>query len=239
MRRNARNRTWLYSPAFEAFRAACRGLYRIFNDAEYRLYRSNVAPPEEEDVPFATSSSLPYQPPDLFADGTWYLSASYFNGVIDSGFLPLGPRGETYLVLEVSGGVSLTDRPGLPNSSRLELRAGGVVRIVAFYAGVADGAGRATEWAIAYTTNGSTPATDTPDILVAMRSGPLAILSYDLPAQANGTTVKVRVQTRREILDPDYRYSSAGDVLSATADAAGPAAPADLQSWSGPLPEDF
>lgn len=234
----ARSRTALNVLLYRTFRAAGRGLYRIFNAAEYRFYRSNVAPPVEGDVPFATSSSLPHEPVNAYADGTWYLSVSYFNGIMDSGFLPLGPRGETYLTLQVSAGVPLTDRPGLPTGVRLEVRAGGVIRVIAFYVATPDGAARASQWAIAYTVDGSTPATDTPTLTPKTAGGALSVLAYDLPAQVDGTTVKVRVQTRRAIAGPSYRYSDAGDVLTAVADAQGPQAPADLKSWSGALPED-
>lgn len=218
---------------YHRFAAAARGLYRIFNPAEYRFYRGSV-PPLESDTPFATSATLVFQPVDTFADGVWYLSVSYFNGVLDSGFLPLGPRGETYLVMEISSGAGMRARPGLPNSAKLEVRAGGVIRVVAFYAPLPDGADRATEWAIAYTVDGSTPATDTPTIVRPIKSGSIVILSYDLPAQVDGTTVKVRVQTRR-----GADYSLPGDVLTAVAVAIGPSAPLALQSWSGALPEEL
>lgn len=225
--------------------AAARGLYRIFNAAEFRFYRSNSVPPEPGDTPFATNATLPHQPSDLFADGTWYLSVSYFNGVIDSGFLPVGPHGETYLTMIIDSGEDEGLPPGLPHDVQLVLRPNGVIRVHAFYLAVPDGSNRANRWAIAYTTNGSTPATDTPDVVEVMRAGPLAILAVDLPAQAHGTTVKVRVQTRRttEVLLPTpgetHVYSEAGPVFTAIADASGPSAPLDLRSWSGALPERF
>lgn len=222
--------------------ASARGKYRIFNGAEFRFYRSNSAPPEPGDVPFATSATLPHQPAVSFADGTWYLSVSYFNGVLDSGFLPLGRNGETYLTLEVDGGEDIGNGPNVPSDVRLIQRAGGVIRVSAFYVATADGSNRANRWAIAYTVDGSTPAVDTPDEVVEMSNGPMQILSFDLPAQAHGTTVKVRVQTRRTTgteMSPVHRYSAAGSVVSASADASGPSVPLDLRSWSGALPEEL
>jgi len=217
-----------------------RGLYRIFNDAEYRFYRSNVAPPQESDTPFATSATLPYEPPDTFADGTWYLSVSYFNGVLDSGFLPLGPNGETYLRLDLSGGQEINAPPNPPNDWRLEKRPNGVLRIVGIY--LQTGNLRADEWAIAYTTDGTTPATDSPDVTVAMGNRGIAILTYDLPAQSDQTVVKVRVQTRRNDgtdQSPQWVYSENSDAKTITADARGPRSPVAAERWTGRLPEDL
>jgi len=197
-----------------------RGRYRIFNAAEYRFYRSNSAPPVEGDTPFATNATLPYEPADTYADGTWYLSASYFNGIYDSGFLPLGAMGETYLRLDLAAGVETAAPPAGPLHWQLQNVGGGVVRIVGLYAEATGD--RAGQWSIAYTVNGSTPPTDTPDVTQNMPAEGLAVLSYDLPAQANGTTVKVRLQTRR--FDIAYIYSENSEVQTATADAAGPAA---------------
>jgi hypothetical protein len=83
--------TWI-TPA--AGTLAARGLWRIFAPACFRLYRSNVAPPLPGDTPWTTSASLPVTPADTFADGTWYVAVSWFNGIYDSYFLPVGPSGE-------------------------------------------------------------------------------------------------------------------------------------------------
>lgn len=233
----ARARTTLSPLVYSTFRASARGAYRIFNAAKYRFYRSNSAPPSETDSPFETASALPYTSSATFSDGTWYLSMSYFNGVLDSGFLPLGSYSETYVKLEIASGVAVGDRPGAPVSARLEQRAGGVIRVIAVYSAVSDGANRATEWTIAYTTNGTTPASDAPTIAQSMGSGAISILAYDLPAQADGVTVKVALQVRRTIA-PTYLYSEPATILSALASATGPSAPLSLSAWSGALPED-
>lgn len=210
-----------------------RGLYRVFGAAVYRIYRSNSAPPAEGDSPWATSATLPATPADTFADGTWWLSVSYFNGVVDSGFLPIGANGETFRQLVVAGGVGVGTPPSAPLDVRLELRAGGVVRVVALYA--QEGDDRATVWAIGYTVDGSTPAEDTPTATQDIeRTSGVEVLVYDLPAQANGTTVKVRVQTRRGA----STYSDGSTVLTATADATGPAQVPGGDLWSGDLPEE-
>lgn len=214
------------------------GTYRLEGTAQYRFYRSNVAPPLETDTPYATSASLPSTPANTFANGTWYISVAFFNGILSSGFLPLGPNGETYIRLEISGGVVLGNLPNGPIGAMLELRPGGVVRVRAFY--FQTDALRATEWAITYTTNGATPGTPpavSPTIGTAMvPAGGAAVLEYDLPAQADGTTVKVRLQARRND-SGTWRYSENSTVMSIVVDAAGPTAPLVLQNWPGRLPE--
>lgn len=203
--------------------SAIRSTYRMFEDAEYRFYRSNSAPPQEGDTPFATNATLPHTPAETYADGTWYLSVSYFNGVIDSGFLPIGAHGETYLRLDIASGAEADAPPLAPQIVRIEDRGGGVVRIVAIY--LQAGTNRAEEWAIAYTTDGGTPAADDPDVTVSCTGSGAVVLVYDLPAVADATTVKVRVQTRRNdgtVETPAWSYSEASTVLSLTVETSGP-----------------
>ena len=216
-----------------------RGLYRIFNAAEFRFYRSQIGPPAEGSFPFATNGTLPFTPADTFADGTWYLSVSYFNGVLDSGFLPLGPAGETFLLLTISGGQSGGQAPAGPLDWRLELAAGGVVRIVAAY--YEEGDSRASQWSIAYTSDGSDPPADDADLTEDLPIGGLAVLSYQLPAAADGVLVKVRLQARRndgtdEL--PVWVYSADSTIKSIVADAAAPSAPIAADRWPGQLPID-
>ena len=76
------------------------------------------------------------------------------------------------------------------------------------------------------------------NITVAMPSRGLAVLAYDLPAQGDGTTVKVRLQTRRQD-NGRWTYSENSIVLTAVADAQGPSAPIAGAVWPGYLPEDL
>jgi len=213
-----------------------RGLYRIFNAAEYRFYRSRLGPPTGL-APFATSDSLPFAADETFSDGTWYLAVSYFSGVLDSGFLPLGPAGETYLQLNIVSGGAAGAPPAAPMDWRLEAAAGGIARVVGVY--YEEGDNRAVEWSIAYTTDGSEPTADDPDLTDDVPASGLAVLSYELPAAADGATVKVRLQTRRNDgteAEPIWVYSAGSTVLSIVADATGPSAPIAADRWAGPLP---
>lgn len=210
---------------FETFYADLRGLYRIFNAAEYRLYRSDSAPPEEGSTPWTTSPTLPVTPDDTFADGTWYVALSYFNGVLDSGFLPVGPRGEPYRVLGIDSGVTVLAPPAGPGN--WDLAAVGLsVRVTAVYRD--DSALGGQQWAIAYTFDGSDPPEDTPAITARIPTRGLAILEQLLPAASLGDTVKVRLQTRRNdgtVLMPIWRYSAGSVVKSIVLPSAGPTAP--------------
>ena len=214
-----------------------RGLYRVFRDAEYRIYHSTSGPPVEG----GAYTEYPTLPVVLAFGGIakHYFSVSYFNGVIDSGFLPLGPRGETYILLDIQAGVLIPNKPHAPDDFRLEQRAGGVVRIHGLY--IESGSLRATEWAITYTTNGAEPGTPpavSPTVTRTMPTSGLAILAYDLPAQANGTTVKVRLQARRND-SGTWVYSDNSTVLTLVVDTVGPTAPVDGQRWAGRQPEDL
>jgi len=209
-----------------------RGLYRVFNDAEYRFFRKLGSPPTSADAAFDTNATLPHTPVDTYGAGVWYLGVKFFNGVMESGFLPVGPNGEPYLRLELSGGSELSNPPKNPDDVRLVLRPGGVVRVIAFYSELS--ALRGTEWALAYTTNGVDPVEDTPTITKSIPAQGVGLFEQDLPAQVNGTTVKVRLQTRRGTI-----YSDASTVQVATADALGPTAVIDSELWDGRIPEDI
>jgi len=218
-----------------------RGLYRIFNDVEFRFYRKLGSPPAETDTPFATNATLPFEPTDTYGDGAWFLAVSYFNGVIDSGFMPLGPNGERYLRVDISGGVEITPPPEAPSIWNLEVRQGGVIRVNGSYLQL--GVLRASEWAITYTVDGSEPgeppAVSPTTTVVILESG-LAILAHDLPFQAAGTIVTVRLQTRR--FDGVWVYSEGSTTKSAMADSFGGVpdesdAALDASFWVGRLPE--
>jgi hypothetical protein len=218
---------------------SARGMYRIFNSAGYRFYRLKGSPPREGSVPFATSASLPHTPTATYSDGAWYLSASYFNGVLDSGFLPLGPAGETYVRLDIAGGIVTGSPPAGPLDWRLEQLAGGIVRIQALAFDASPN--RADEWAITYTTNGATPPVNSPTATVECSAGGLAVLVYDLPAAANGVTVKVRLQTRRNDGSeetPVWVYSEASTVKSLVIATTGPTAALGAERWPGTLPAE-
>lgn len=219
----ARGRSLLIDSAafLRRFVVGLRGQYRVFNGPEYRCYRSMSGPPQESDTPFATSSSLPETPTDTFADGWWYVAVSYFNGVLDSGFLPIGPNGEHYVRFNaVAGGgggsqqSSTAEPPNGPNSWELESRAGGVIRVNGIY--LHSGQLRADTWAIDYTVDGTTPSEGAPDVAVTMPTDGIAALAYDLPAQAHGTTVKVRLRTQR-----GAAYSDDSTVKTVIADTVG------------------
>ncbi len=144
---------------------ATRGKFRVFNDAEYRIYWNNARPPQPGDPVNETTATLPYTPAGTFADGTWWFSMSAFNGIWDSGFLPLGPNGETYLRLDIVSGSVVTGPPNGPQSWTLEARAGGVIRVSGGY--LQAGSLRADQFFVEYTIDG---VDTTPDFSLASGS---------------------------------------------------------------------
>ena len=80
------------------------------------------------------------------------------------------------------------------------------------------------------TTYGSIPAADTPTDIKAFigTEENIEYLAFDLDAQADGTVVKIILQTMRGSV-----YSKNTDVLTITVDAIGPTAPAGGDSIEG------
>jgi len=213
------------------------GLYRVFNSACYRFYRSNSGPPAESDTPYATAAALPATPSDTFADGSWWISVDYFNGAVGSGFLPIGPNGETYIRIEVVGGVQKGAPSGQPGEASLPAvgtwslveRSGGVLAVTSIY-NEADSV-RADDWCIAWTNDGTDPSTPptvsgtTTVTYVAMTGANLSILDYELPAQSDSVTVKVRLSVRRDRGGGDYVYSEDSTIAEHKISRTGPTAP--------------
>ena len=95
---------------------------------------------------------------------------------------------------------------------------------------------RAAAVAIGFTTDGSDPPADSPTVIVTMPTVGVAVLDNPLPAQADGTVVKVRLQTRRT--GPNI-YSERSTIKEAVAAAAAAAATVGtLDRWTGRLPVD-
>ena len=235
-RRRPPARRQSYAVCYPAFRGHFywdgRGKYRVFNAAEYWFYRSKDGAALEV---YDFNATLPYEPTDTFSDGMWHIALMYFNGVIASDFLPIGPNGEPYLRIDVTGGAATDCPPNGPLDWRLEQGADGVVRVHGAYYQL--GSLRAAQWALAYTTDGTTPAADSPDATPTIPSGGPADLAHDLLAQAHGTVVKVRLQTRRQD-DVTWVYSENSVVKTIAVDATGPGAPLSGENWTGMLPED-
>jgi len=204
--------------------ALCATWWRIFSDAEIRLYRSDTADPDQSGTPYATPASLPATPATTFADGDWRVAGRRWNGVLASG------EGEVARIV-ISGDSGDPGPPTAPVGQACEQRPAGVVRVIAVYDPGADDS-PATHWAITYTTNGSTPAGDNPTQVVAMGGHQgLQRLRLDLPAQADGVTLKVRVQSRRGATGSLSVPLS--DVVTIIVEATLPAAPETGDAWAG------
>lgn len=198
-------------------RSAARGFFSIQNTAEYRFYRKLGSPPVPgTDAAFATAASLPATPAIAWADGSWYTGVTYFNGHIESGL-------DHCELIVLSSGAQTATPPDSPVGVEVQQLAAGVTRILALYNPMRDSLPIADEWRIWYTTNGSTPvASGSPQVTQAMTfERGAALLSYDLPAQVNGTTVKVLVKASRS---SGTGLSLNSEIKSNTAKTTGPAA---------------
>ena len=222
------------------------GSYRVENATEFRIYWG-LTPPQLGDPIKATTGSLPYSPADTFGDGHWYFSMTVFDGFSESGFLPLGPKGQTYREMVIASGAQSINPPQIPAYWHLETKEGGVVRIIGVYD--ERGETRAEEWAITFTSNGSVPAVDTPTIDPgpSMDITGKEDLSYDLNTGGlpHGTTINARRQVRRDD-DGTWSYSPSEDLtlgqagyLTIDTDKIGPSVPVGAESWPGRTPEDL
>lgn len=186
--------------------------------------------PAESDTAFASNATLPHEPAATHIDGAWYFGAQWFDGVLLSGLRPLGVAAERFARVDVSGGSAVARPPQPPNDWQLVKSAPGVVQVRARY-WQSDG-NRATQWALTYTTDGSEPTEGphaAPTATQTINARGVDLLEFDLPAQADGTTVKVRLQTRRQVTSVWY-YSEGSTVKTITADAAGGNAPTGAQA---------
>ena len=246
-RKKKRRRRWqqpVLPPLVEhKFGGEMRGLYRIFNATLFEIWHSASGPPLETDAPTWSPATLPFTGTGALADGAHYFSMARFNGVIKSGFLPLGPNGETYLRFDLSGGVIVGSPPRGADQWNLVVTGPGVVRVTGVYFEIGDL--RADDWALSYTSDGSTPlvlptvGSGTTNAFKTMPTGGLATLVFDITG-VGGATVKARLQTRR-FDGGDWFYSEGSIVKEIDADnVGGIAGGADTffeTAWPGRLAE--
>lgn len=179
--------------------SAARGVYPIENTPEYRLYRKLNEPPEPGiDAVWATSASLPVTPPDVFADGVWYVGLTWFDGYLES---PIAVQR-----IEIDSGTEVAPRPSAPDNTWMTQTAGGVVLVEALYAAGPDQAvgSAADSFALWYTVDGSAPDPTQPaDATQPVGPGPTAAAQFSLGALADATVVRALVRMRRGAVDSD------------------------------------
>ena len=209
--------------ALQYCRSAIRSVYRVFAPPAYRFYGSKDVPPAEGSTPFATAAELPatIQLPDvpvgMSIDGTWYVSVSYFNGVLDSGFLAIGSDGATWRRIDIQGGQQIRVPPTAPTDLAIVEIPGGGARLLGTY----DDSGdlRANEWAIAYTLDGTVPAESNPGVTLPIQESGGASLYFPIGTSGGTVTIRARVQVRRNdgTADSPLRvYSAGSEALSLT-----------------------
>jgi len=199
---------------------AARGLFRIFNAAGYRLYKSSALPLSLADL-WSTVSTLPATP-GAVADGTWYFGVSYFDGVYDGGFAPVGPNGEPYLTAVIASGAATPPPPAAPLSLILSEDAPGVCGVTATGPQLA-AAALPYQWQLSYTVNGGAATV----LAYPYAAGGVAVLAVELPAQAPASVIAVSLVIQRNdgTAGSPVWTSSAAATASLTLAAAGPSPP--------------
>lgn len=217
--------------------------YRVFNSAEYRIYINTSAPPQPGDTPTLTTASLPYEDPGttFVAPNKYYISMSYFNGVYDSGFYPIGPAGESYLILDLSvTPVVTTSRPLNPQYAtafiRYDVYGTFIATLQATY--FEEGDNRATEFAAWYSYSGyPSDGESSPDYTATIDDNGIAVMEWSgVTGSVYPATAYFRVKTRRLIAEDTYVYSKTGVLASCTADASAVTGNV-IQAWPRPVGE--
>lgn len=197
--------------------SAAIGLYRCRGSAQHEAFQRSSSAPDAEHDDAAISGALPLTLPAALSSGEYHHAVALRN--------PYGIVGGVRNVqrVTVAAGAQQANAPEGDLDVRLEQRAGGVTRVHARFALPQESDRRPSEWALWYTTNGSTPGSGSPNVTATLtRSRRGAVWQYDLPAQTHGTQVRVLVKVRKS--GPVYQID--GQSRSLTIRRTGPLAPA-------------
>jgi hypothetical protein len=199
--------------------ASVRGGHRVANAAldRYELYRGVNAAADLTAGPWQTFTALPFTTPALapFAEYHFVLRRRNAWGVLSQNLE------ETVLFVDAGG--NLVSPPSPPEDPAAAPAAGGTVLITATYAYDADGAAQADAFLVYVRTDGTFPDTslDTPAVVAMTKADGVAKLEYTTSAQAEGTTVKAIVRTRRTGT-PSVDSTNVDPFVSAVATLLGP-----------------
>ena len=190
-----------------------RGLGRIANDAldRWEEYDGVDANPDLSGSPIVTSQTSPYNTPALSASHTHNLKTAKRNKY---GLMDLVMNPESFVIN--ADGTRTGDAPTAPSYS-MRAGAAGTMIIHATYAPNVDGctgAGTtlrgdaATEWAILFTADGTSPVGATPATQAMRIDGGLEQLAYTTAAVIDGAPCQAIVRARRT----DYETVSVSSI---------------------------
>lgn len=208
-------------PWRKKYQTQVRGRSRIFNAAQYRFYRKDGSVPVPGvDSAHATASSLPSTPAGAWADGDWYITVTYFNGVIESLPKLQPPDGTPAKFLEIASSAEVDLAPGDASEYSISAIAGAKIRAQAIYS-LASDRGRGvtpTHWRLSWTGDASGSAS----IAFGTSQNEEVRLDYEI-SLSDGQEITLTIKTG---YDPGTGFvESAGVQATITADSAGPAAP--------------
>ena len=215
-----------------------RGRNRLQDDdlPNYLVFRGTGAEPDPEtDSPYETFNTLPHTTAAQSVGTNYYFILRSQNDY--------GVRSKNlaswYLSLDGSGDQNATP-PTAPEYVSVVAADAGTVDAFFDYSRLVDlSANRADTWAIWYTTDGSTPDPDVDPVTATETMqfvGDVARLRYQVPAQVDGTTVKVIVRTRLAG-SPDVDSTNT-TIYTITADTDGPATPSRTTIHHGNITEE-
>jgi len=208
-----------------------RGRYRIENPAltQYELYRGIGGEPDLDGNPWQTFTSLPFTTPALTAGFTYYFVLRLRNKH------NLVSQNIDSWQLTIAGGGSAATNPSAPIEQSIAQAANGAARIRATYDYLSDEESvRGDTWAVWLTNTGVAPnpavdpATYEEDMVFVDGE---AKLDYTGGSNAHGATLKALVRVRKAGT-PDVDSTNTA-IMTATADAVGPAAPASSADFLG------
>lgn len=197
-----------------------RGVHRVYTDAYYEAYQASGADPVPGvTTPVDTNATVPWTPADTFGDATHHLALCYVNRY------GLRSTPKVTSKVRIVSGAEANLLPNDPDEIRVIQTAGGTTRVMVRYRRPVDSDELASQIAIWYTDDGSTPGSGDPDFTETIRwvqGGYGLMVCDDIPALGDGTTLKILAKAKAGSL-----YSPTGVSTTETISIAGPTAPPD------------
>lgn len=219
-----------------AYSERLSGLFRIAETAleRFELHVGVGAEPDLSSAPDETFTSLPHTTILTLGTGTSNFLVTNFRNRYD-----LVSKFDQTTVITISGaGTQLTNAPSAPEVVLWEAAANGAFRVEGLYFYFQDLAAVQADQMLVFTRFDGTdpdPTIDTPTVINLTLADGAAFIDFTTATQADGTTGKVLLRTRRSA---DTSDSASSAIFTATADAVVPATPLGGMFFPGIAKED-